>query len=1122
MLTALVRSWKTSHCRPHCHTQWTPSPTAPWTSSRSSFSPLCRPLFSSHHLLRRAATTTSTPSVLSQSDTSPSMASSAPLLSASSTFSSHIDRWDVEAEAEDNIPELPASWSECGLALITCHQSADFDALGSMIGAARLMEVVRHRVERSGSGSDDSGAGVEAVMLWPGSQEPPLNDFVRHHVQNGNLRGLVFSLSEVDVGRVRYIVVVDTASATRVKHIHSLLPPHTLPPTFSQAALASPVSTSPSPRNASGSGRAVEVAVYDHHPPTDLDLRGVSYSCVRQWGSCSAIVALAIRNANRTLAREQTIRLSGFEATCLSLGIYQDTGQFVYAATTPYDFHAAGVLRCWGVDMNLIYDYLHSHVDSHTALNDTEKDILEQMKQSVSVHTLHGKSFVLTECATESNSVHSFSRLVGLFFEYGTVDTPSAPAAPDSDAQLKKQRVAMRSLFAIGRIGDRIFVTGRSRAKSDLDVGRVCRLLGGGGHHCAASATLKELTIPQVKEEIFAHAYSILSPDMTVANIMTSPPVTITSSSSVQDALDLLVRFNLKKLPVMDEKTKQCIGIIDRIAAERVRGHDLGVPCTVVDFMEVRFSILPPDAPIDLAIELILRKHQRVIPIVKPILPNESKGRGEEELATLDTTGQHFPGELIGLVSRSDVIALMMKEPSRFPSIDSPQKNLQGHLKTRLPRQLYDLLCQAGRCADAVNVLVYVVGGFVRDLILDVPNDDIDLVVEGDGIAFAEIISKEMGGIVTTHREFNTATITFPSGLKVDVAMARLEYYPLPVALPVVELSSLKMDLYRRDFTVNAMAIRLNSATFGHLVDFFNSYDDLVHKNIQVLHSLSFVDDPTRIFRAIRFEQRYEGFKITKQTFSLMKSAAGRLQILQKLTGGRLFHEIQKIFSEKNWIRCLDRMHDQKLKILSVIHPRMDDLYARKETTHLLSALENALQMYHLSFSADGKTGETFELWKLRLISFIFHLSKDEIQQLFARLCFPEGTKAKLNSMLSQARSASHALRRLGKDPHCSEVYHLLAPLPMEALLLACALTFESHDCRNHFNLFWSRLQYIKVEAKGADLIKEGMKPGPTFSKIFAEILNARLNGSVSSKEEEVALAKRIWDAEKASENTKQ
>ena len=159
---------------------------------------------------------------------------------------------------------------------------------------------------------------------------------------------------------------------------------------------------------------------------------------------------------------------------------------------------------------------------------------------------------------------------------------------------------------------------------------------------------------------------------------------------------------------------------------------------------------------------------------------------------------------------------------------------------------------------EELSLPVYAVGGFVRDLLLGIENYDIDVTVEGDGILFAETFAKRFGCRCKTHHKFGTGVLIFPDGLKIDVASTRVEYYESPGALPTVESSTLKADMYRRDFTINTLAIRLNTPEFGVLIDYYGGQRDIQERIIRVLHNLSFVEDPTRVFRAIRFEQRLE------------------------------------------------------------------------------------------------------------------------------------------------------------------------------------------------------------------------------------------------------------------------
>jgi tRNA nucleotidyltransferase (CCA-adding enzyme) len=194
-------------------------------------------------------------------------------------------------------------------------------------------------------------------------------------------------------------------------------------------------------------------------------------------------------------------------------------------------------------------------------------------------------------------------------------------------------------------------------------------------------------------------------------------------------------------------------------------------------------------------------------------------------------------------------------------------------------------------------VSIYAVGGFVRDLILNVPNKDIDIVVEGEGIPFAVCLAELFGGKVKSHEKFGTSVVTLSNGDRIDVATARTEYYKHPAALPIVEKGSIKSDLFRRDFTVNSMAIKLTGSNAFCLIDFFDGEKDLRSRKIHVLHSLSFIDDPCRLFRAIRFEQRF-GFEIGRQEQVFMRTSIKK-NLVDSLSGTRLFNDIKLLLNEK-------------------------------------------------------------------------------------------------------------------------------------------------------------------------------------------------------------------------------
>ena len=208
-----------------------------------------------------------------------------------------------------------------------------------------------------------------------------------------------------------------------------------------------------------------------------------------------------------------------------------------------------------------------------------------------------------------------------------------------------------------------------------------------------------------------------------------------------------------------------------------------------------------------------------------------------------------------------------------------------------------------GKIADELKVKAYIVGGPVRDKLLGIANYDLDFVVEGDGIKFAEALNKKLKGKLTTYRAFGTATIEI-KGKRIDIVTSRKETYKYSAAYPVVKPGAIKDDLFRRDFTINAMAISVNKKNFGKLMDFYGGQKDLKKGVIRVLHDKSFMDDPTRIFRAVRFSVRF-GFKIEPHTKKLMKEAVMD-GLLGEVNAGRIRKEIELFLKEKNPKKCLD------------------------------------------------------------------------------------------------------------------------------------------------------------------------------------------------------------------------
>jgi tRNA nucleotidyltransferase (CCA-adding enzyme) len=432
------------------------------------------------------------------------------------------------------------------------------------------------------------------------------------------------------------------------------------------------------------------------------------------------------------------------------------------------------------------------------------------------------------------------------------------------------------------------------------------------------------------------------------------------------------------------------------------------------------------------------------------------------------------------------------ESPGREPGPMMRKKNIAGLLRERLPRRIIDILKQVGRVADELGYNAYVVGGFVRDLFLRHENLDIDIVIEGDAVTFARRYAKSFENVrVRIFQKFKTAVLIYPDGFKVDVATARTEYYETPGALPIVERSSLKMDLYRRDFSVNTLSVKLNERHFGILIDYFGSQRDIKDGRISVLHNLSFVEDPTRVFRAIRFEQRF-GFKITKLTASLIENAV-RINFFDRLSGTRLFSELKLILMEENPIPAISRLAG--FDLLKFIHPT---LHYDLNTRWLLDQIRGVLAWHDLLFLDDP-----YQRWYVYFLGLIEPLKEEQLLELVHRLNMP----AKFSETLLWAKGAAdHTLFRLYRQENASpkEIYYLLNELSTEFLLYMMAKT-RQESTKRAISLFFTQLKNTRPALVGKDLLELGYEPGPRFKLMLQQLLDAHLDGLVRTREEEIA-----------------
>lgn len=415
------------------------------------------------------------------------------------------------------------------------------------------------------------------------------------------------------------------------------------------------------------------------------------------------------------------------------------------------------------------------------------------------------------------------------------------------------------------------------------------------------------------------------------------------------------------------------------------------------------------------------------------------------------------------------------------------QRNLRALLKNRLSAHLFSRLREVGELAEQHHVCVYAVGGFVRDLLLGIPNLDVDLVVEGNGVAFARTFARRHDARVTVHERFGTAAVILGDGVKLDFATARTESYAYPTALPTVEPSSIEKDLYRRDFTINALALRLNTRRFGELVDFYGGQQDLQDQSIRVLHRLSFIEDPTRVFRAIRFEQRLE-FRLDTETATLIKDAVTR-KLVHRLSKARLSNEMIHLLSEREPRKALARLAD--FNLLQVLHPK---LKWSPQLARRLKAVEDAIAWY-----ARLALDRPMHQWVVYSLALLDSLPKPAVQEALSRVKFP-GRQTK--QMLRVAQEGDRVLRTLNQRAKPSEVFRLLHDLPDETLIFLRAKT-QSRIGKRNLSAFLTTYVHATSLLNGKDLKAMGLKPGPVYQKVLDRLLDARLNGEVTTNADE-------------------
>jgi len=863
-----------------------------------------------------------------------------------------------------------------GMKLITSHIGSDFDSLASMVAASKLYE--------------------GAVMCFSGSASRNVREFVKKYQKKWR----VLTPRKVDKDEISTLIIVDARSKSRLGAFSSIMGRH-----------------------------GMEVYVYDHHPPSSDDI-SADIKIIEPVGAATTLLV--------ELLLEKGVPISSLEATLFAMGIYEDTGGLVFAATCHRDFAAFSKMKELGADLTMI----PSHVEM--SLNASERAILDLLMENALQKYINGARVILSYAYSEVY-IEGLSLFVHRLRDY-------------FDADVAVATVKMEA---------KTYVVARGREEV-LDVSSFLRPFGGGGHPQAASASLTAKDPLELLKQIERMLEKQIKPLVTVEDVMTTPVMAVDPKTSIDDAYRAMIRYGHSALPVI--MGGDAVGIITRKDLDKARLHGFG-PALVDEFMTEGIITVPLKASVAQAHHLLVVHNIGRLPVVDN-------------------------GSIVGIVTRTDMLRALY--PASLPAEDRCllddlpwTEDLKKILPDILEPWMEILLRKMGSRAAELGMKAYVVGGFVRDLLLRRPNLDVDIVIEGDAVPFIESWTQD-GCRISVHAKYKTGTVVFPDGRKVDVATARREFYEYPVAQPQVSSDSLKHDLYRRDFTINAMAVSINPSSWGKLIDYFGGRRDLRRKVLKVLHNLSFVEDPTRIIRGIRLEQRL-GCKLEDNTLRLLNNCV-KGGLLSLLSGFRLRSELELSFMEKRPHTFLRRMNE--LGAWEMLFPGIKIGQVSVKVFRRTSVL----------FKRASKDLPDFEgrEWLAYLCAMIMESTETVQLSVQDRLHLSPSERKIVKRSISGLGAAEQELG--SKIPVAnSAIYEYLFERKFITCLFWAAAT-ERSRVRRRIMLYLTRLHKVIPMITGREILDLGFREGPLVGDIMSDLKIARLDGRVVTREDEINL----------------
>ena len=786
------------------------------------------------------------------------------------------------------------------------------------------------------------------------------------------------------------------------------------------------VDTSTAPRLPLLGDTPIPTIIIDHHRP-ERDLAPNEELIYADTGATTTILVRRLM--------EYHLPLTPVEATLLLLGIYEDTGNLALPGTRAIDVACAAWLLERGARIEAVGEFLRR------PLSAVQEQVLHQLEQTMRLEEISGWS---------------------VLFARARVDGP-VPELSSLAHRLRDLYAPAVIVLAIatGDTGTQLIL----RASADtLDAGALAARFGGGGHRYAAAAYVRSIDAISLLNQVEAAVRELMRPALTAADIMTRPVHTAPLDATVAQAEELLLRYGHGALPVVNHDGV-VQGLISRRDLDRALRHGLR-DAPLARYLWHGPTLLPPDAS---------------LATVRSALAADNGDR-TGRLLVVDSQKR-----LLGIITRSDLLRAWAAGQEAGKS----DHDLVGEALERfLDRDLLAILRRAGTIAQQRGAALYIVGGAVRDMILQRTPDDLDLVVEGDAIGLAEALATELNGTVRSHAAFGTATLSLKrdagTALTLDFVMARTEFYEHPSALPDVEAASLRHDLHRRDFTINTLAICLNPARYGWLYDFYGGRRDIARGLIRVIHNLSFIDDPTRILRAARLAARL-GFTIEPRTRALIGDALEQ-GILGRATPQRVMNELRLILAEEHPEPALALLDD--LGVLHAVHP----------------ALRWTVTIAEWFVAARQAAFPDTTLPELYLALLLYPLTGDERATFAATYRLPASetrlladitlVRERLEALIAEAE---HPDQRIA-DSVIDRALHGIGTTALRAAQIA-----EPHTAAQAIQRYIDHLRGVRLAVDGKFLESLGLRPGPRFGELLAGLRAAYLDGIVTTREEQEA-----------------